>query len=220
MASLLAKRASFTLPLVPWVTSVIEGSQPERTHLGGFARGLGAGTLGLAGLTLGKHLDEYLSDEGKTSYVGRILGTLLGGLGGYKLGDSLLKAHNSSKENEHALREAEEEEKQASVIGGLVGAIDPDMSALGGATRGAGIEGGGLVGGGIGAVLGGLLGHSVGNYFFDDATRGAQVGAILGGVPGALIGGKIGWLAAKKMLQEHALAPEDNLDRSMTEEDS
>lgn len=224
MASLLNKCASFSLPLVPWAMSVVEGAQKNKTHLGGFSRGLGAGTLGLLGLMGGEMLDDYTSNG--ESYAGRILGTLLGGVGGYYAGDRLLKAHNASNENYHAIKEyidaAEEEKqlnKQAAALGGLIGAMDPEMSVLGGATRGAGIEGGGLIGGALGAALGGLFGAHVGNWFYDDAEKGAKLGVILGGVPGALLGGKIGWNTAKRMLQEHALTPLENRDRRVTEEE-
>lgn len=224
MASLLTKRASFSLPIVPFAMAAVEGGQKNKTHLGGFSRGLGAGTLGLLGLMVGRHLDESISNG--DSYAGRILGTLLGGIGGYYAGDRLLKAHNTSAENYNAIKEyidaAKEEEqlnKQAAALGGLIGTIDPEMSVVGGAARGAGIEGGGLVGGALGAALGGLLGAHVGNWFYDDVDKGLKLGAIIGGIPGAILGGKFGWNTAKRMLQAHALTPLENRDRRVTEEE-
>lgn len=176
-------------------------------------------------------IGSVLQGAGMGGAILPVAGHVGGGLVGVPVGEALMEHHNRSRENELALaalaaeaqKEKENQEKSASsssmqkkatLIGALVGALHPKMSAAGGAVRGEGIATGSLLGAAGGGTLGALLGAgtamAVGKGFERDLELGTLLGAAIGGVPGAILGGRLGWKKAKEILNEHAQASPNN----------
>lgn len=201
---------------IPFISAGLSKHYKDETALSAASKmGMGFEGLGLGGTVM------------------PIVGHIGGGIGGFHLGNHLVAKHNQSMENELALaelaqeakelKEKEEAEKSASslgimkrgsLLGTLVGALHPEMSAAGGFLRGSGIAAGGSFGALGGGALGALLGSGAALAMDKDTALGAQLGAALGGIPGAILGGRLGWKKAKNILKEHAQTSLDNKARS------
>lgn len=221
------------IPALLGAATVKKKDENRTSRLREFSNWYGAAAGGLAGSTLGalagKGLGALYGSSSDAEDIGTIAGALIGlapGMfSGFGVARRLLEAHNRSRENELNREEAEADdeattEKSASLdlfsgdlaggIGGLVGAVHPGMSALGGITRGAGIGAGALAGGTIAGTLGAGLGAGIASLAGNDIKAGAGLGALLSSLPGAIYGGIKGYKKAKNMLREHAMLPDDH----------
>lgn len=198
---------------------------PGTSRLEGFGKGLGIGVGSAGGALAGNLIGTFLANNHLRMsdyadiipHISSLLGAGLGGYLGYShLAPAMLKAHNKSLENDlNSSKKSKEEdddkiEKKASDVGAIIGAVHPEMSALGGAARGTGIALGGKLGLLLGGGLGAAAGYGLGQVLGVNPVHAGLVGGLIGGVPGAAFGGYKGHSWAKKMLQEHADLPDNH----------